>query len=75
MLSLLLLITMADDVFKKAESAPECLTVVAVNEGDTCSSIAQALNLTTNFFDSINPNLNCDSLFVGRWLCIEGSAN
>ncbi|KAF8011883.1 hypothetical protein BT93_I0114 [Corymbia citriodora subsp. variegata] len=49
-----------------------CDKVVGVNSGDTCFSIAQQSQLSSESFSSINPNLNCDALFVGQWLCISG---
>ncbi|KAL5977015.1 hypothetical protein ACLOJK_021353 [Asimina triloba] len=29
---------------------------------------------TAEDFCAINPNLDCDNLFVGQWLCVAGSA-
>ncbi|WJZ96275.1 hypothetical protein VitviT2T_014975 [Vitis vinifera] len=58
-----------------AKATPECDTVVGVESGDTCFDIADKFQLTTEFFDSINPNLNCDALFVGQWVCVDGTAN
>ncbi|KAF8011964.1 hypothetical protein BT93_I0174 [Corymbia citriodora subsp. variegata] len=49
-----------------------CDKVVGVNSGDTCSAIAQQSQLSSEALSSINPNLNCDALFVGQWLCISG---
>ncbi|KAF8011965.1 hypothetical protein BT93_I0175 [Corymbia citriodora subsp. variegata] len=49
-----------------------CDKVVGVDGGDTCFSIAQQSQLSSVSFSSINPNLNCDALFVGQWLCISG---
>lgn len=54
--------------------SPDCDTVVGVESGDTCFDIAQDFGLTTEFFNSINPNIKCDDLFVGQWVCIEGTA-
>ncbi|XAR66384.1 Chitinase [Bertholletia excelsa] len=56
-------------------SGPTCDEVVGVESGDTCFAIAQAFNLTNDFFNSINPNVNCTALFVGQWICVDGSAN
>ncbi|OMO65037.1 Peptidoglycan-binding Lysin subgroup [Corchorus olitorius] len=56
------------------KSGPQCTNVYGVASGDTCFAVQQAFNLTTAFFDSINPNLVCDSLFVGQWLCVAGKA-
>ncbi|KAF8011960.1 hypothetical protein BT93_I0170 [Corymbia citriodora subsp. variegata] len=49
-----------------------CQTVVMVASGDTCFAIAQEVNLNIDIFYSFNPNLNCDALFVGQWLCTGG---
>ncbi|CAL5391375.1 unnamed protein product [Camellia sinensis] len=57
------------------QAAPNCDTVYGVEIGDTCFSVTQQFNLTTEFFAEINPNLVCDKVFVGQWLCIVGSAN
>ncbi|KAL3740436.1 hypothetical protein ACJRO7_021683 [Eucalyptus globulus] len=60
--------------FKKAIAAgPQCDTVHGVESGDTCFDVAKASNLTPVFFDALNPNLNCTALFIGQWLCIEGT--
>ncbi|KAL9377641.1 hypothetical protein Peur_028976 [Populus x canadensis] len=77
-LSFLLIISMAESRILGtagffAESTPECDDVVGVASGDTCFTIAQSFNLTAASFDAINPNLNCNALFVGQWLCVAGS--
>nr|GLL45759.1 hypothetical protein DCAR_004146 [Ipomoea trifida] len=56
-------------------AGPSCFTVVGVKEGDTCFDIAKSFNVSTKDFNAINPNLNCTALFIGQWLCIEGSVN
>ncbi|KAF6163133.1 hypothetical protein GIB67_024997 [Kingdonia uniflora] len=53
---------------------PKCKSVFGVRAGDTCFAITQLVNITTNFFLSINPNLVCNELFVGQWLCVAGTA-
>lgn len=50
----------------------KCDSVYGVKSGDTCFGVAQMFNLSTEFFDAINPNLNCTALFVGQWLCLDG---
>ncbi|KAF8029675.1 hypothetical protein BT93_E2182 [Corymbia citriodora subsp. variegata] len=78
-LSLLLAVTTAENKLIKgvrilaANSAPECDTGFAVRVGDSCSSVAEIFSLTSDFFNSINPNLDCNSLFVGQWLCVQGT--
>ena len=57
------------------KSTPLCDAVIGVESGDTCFDIADKFQLTTEFFDSINPNLNCDALFVGQWVCVDGSGS
>jgi hypothetical protein len=56
-----------------AKSTPECDDVVGVASGDTCFTIAQSFNLTAASFDAINPNISCNALFVGQWICVAGS--
>lgn len=58
-----------------AEHTPECKSVYAAEDGDTCTTIIQKFSLTTDFFGAVNPNLNCDNIFVGQWLCINGTVN
>ncbi|KAK8275488.1 hypothetical protein V6Z12_D10G140600, partial [Gossypium hirsutum] len=76
MISFLLIINMAETGFiehgKAKELTPTCVSIYGQQEGDTCFSITQAFNLTLDFFLQINPNLNCDSIFVGEWLCVDG---
>ncbi|RWR93270.1 Peptidoglycan-binding Lysin subgroup [Cinnamomum micranthum f. kanehirae] len=80
MLSLLLIISIAEarlfgsvQVFERKDPAPVCITVHGVVSGETCFSVTQTFNLTTEFFSVINPNLNCDAIFVGQWLCVSGT--
>ncbi|KAF8029676.1 hypothetical protein BT93_E2183 [Corymbia citriodora subsp. variegata] len=71
-LSLLLGVSMAENKLIKgfrileANSALQCGAAYGVRAGDTCFSVAEASHLTTSVFNSINPNLNCDALFVGQ---------
>ncbi|EEF36732.1 conserved hypothetical protein [Ricinus communis] len=60
--------------FGNAKSTPECDSVYGAQDGDTCTSLAAQFDLTLEFFSSINPNLNCDAIFVGQWLCTDGTA-
>ncbi|XVF37683.1 hypothetical protein REPUB_Repub20aG0030800 [Reevesia pubescens] len=57
---------------KAKKFTPNCVSIYGAEEGDTCFSISQAFNLTSDFFDAINPNLNCKKIFVGQWLCVDG---
>ncbi|KAF6163325.1 hypothetical protein GIB67_025189 [Kingdonia uniflora] len=79
--SLLLLVSMseASGLFglgfgKVSQSAPTCDTVIGRGPEDTCFAIAKQFKLTTEFFNAINPNINCDVLFVGQWICVAGTA-
>ncbi|GMI72787.1 hypothetical protein HRI_000948000 [Hibiscus trionum] len=75
-IAVLVLVSMAESRglgFPK-KSLPSCSIVYGVQSGDTCFGVSQAFNLTTTFFGSVNPNLDCDSLFVGQWLCVVGTA-
>ncbi|XVE81039.1 hypothetical protein DITRI_Ditri15bG0031000 [Diplodiscus trichospermus] len=78
LLSLLLIFNMAESKFfgighlKAKKLTPTCLSIYGAEEGDTCFSITQAFNLTSDFFNQINPNLDCDQIFAGQWLCVDG---
>ncbi|KAK1304653.1 hypothetical protein QJS10_CPB11g01022 [Acorus calamus] len=54
--------------------APQCFSVYGVESGDTCFAIRQEFNLTAAEFGAVNPNLECDKLFPGQWLCVVGRA-
>ncbi|KAK3011122.1 hypothetical protein RJ639_012681 [Escallonia herrerae] len=80
MISLLFIVSKVDSRtlgagLTRGKPTPHCDEVLSVESGDTCFAITQALNMTTAFFDAINPNLNCRNLFVGEWLCIAGTVN
>ncbi|KAF9587458.1 hypothetical protein IFM89_003397 [Coptis chinensis] len=59
----------------KAQASPSCQAVFGVPENETCFDITQKFSLTTEFFIAINPNINCDKLFVGQWICVAGTVN
>ncbi|KAG8385631.1 hypothetical protein BUALT_Bualt03G0065200 [Buddleja alternifolia] len=81
MLSLLIIITIAESrsIFGigigVGTTGLSCESVVGVKSDDTCFGIANTNNLTITSFQAINPNLNCTALFVGQWLCTDGSFN
>ncbi|KAK9085064.1 hypothetical protein Sjap_025475 [Stephania japonica] len=80
LLTLLLIASVAESRFlgyKKATTpAPTCFTPYGVQSGETCFSIKKKFDLSDDaHFSAINPNLNCDGLFVGQWICISGSSN
>ncbi|KAM5580909.1 hypothetical protein ABKV19_010230 [Rosa sericea] len=77
--SLLLIISLAESkllgvTFKDDNSAIVCNSVYGAKAGDTCGSVVDKFELSLDFFLSINPNINCDSFFVGQWLCTDGTA-
>ncbi|KAF5739079.1 hypothetical protein HS088_TW12G00277 [Tripterygium wilfordii] len=53
----------------------QCASVYGVAAGETCFAVTQKFNLTSEVFASINPNLNCNVIFVGQWICVNGSVN
>ncbi|XP_057792620.1 lysM domain-containing protein ARB_03442-like isoform X2 [Salvia miltiorrhiza] len=79
-LSLVLMMSIAESVnlrvgFKKQDAADAvCNSVHGTESDETCSSVAQEFNLSLDEFLAINPNINCDSVFVGQRLCVDGSA-
>ncbi|KAH7566071.1 hypothetical protein JRO89_XS08G0079100 [Xanthoceras sorbifolium] len=52
----------------KPNSTSQCDSAFGVASGDTCYAITQQYKLTVEVFDSINPNINRDALFVGQWV-------
>ncbi|KAG5597035.1 hypothetical protein H5410_038267 [Solanum commersonii] len=52
---------------------PDCNRIYAAQAGDTCESLIKFFNLKAQDFSDINPNLNCDKIFVGEWLCTNGT--
>ncbi|KAM7490575.1 hypothetical protein LguiA_033496 [Lonicera macranthoides] len=62
--------------FKKTDAVTViCDAIYGQEEGDTCFSVAQTFNLSLESFLEINPNINCDAIFVGQWLCVGGSVS
>nr|XP_016460506.1 PREDICTED: lysM domain-containing protein ARB_03442-like [Nicotiana tabacum] len=51
-----------------------CSKIYGANIGDTCFSIMQNFSVTPEAFTTFNPNLNCDKMFVGEWICLDGSS-
>ncbi|KAG6404870.1 hypothetical protein SASPL_132447 [Salvia splendens] len=56
----------------KAKSILICTEPYGAADGDTCFSITKSFNLTTDFFTAMNPNLDCDKIFISQWLCVDG---
>ncbi|KAK8519538.1 hypothetical protein V6N12_025573 [Hibiscus sabdariffa] len=76
LISLLLIINMAESRLSQFESDDVLQLDMErpkhQKEGDTCISICDAFTLNINSFLALNPNLNCDKIFVGEWLCVDG---
>ncbi|KAG6646898.1 hypothetical protein CIPAW_07G040700 [Carya illinoinensis] len=53
----------------------ECNSVYGAEDGDTCTGIIQKFGLNDEFFSTINPNLSYEKIFLGQWLCINGTVN
>ena len=51
-----------------------CSEVHGVQAGETCFTVAQAEGLTQDVFLSFNPNINCQSVFVGQWVCLAATS-
>ncbi|KAL3746106.1 hypothetical protein ACJRO7_015112 [Eucalyptus globulus] len=49
-----------------------CHELAQVNSEDTCYAIAQQYESTLDTLYSINPNVNCDDLSIGQYLCVSG---
>ncbi|KVH96964.1 Peptidoglycan-binding lysin domain-containing protein [Cynara cardunculus var. scolymus] len=62
------------DGFQKANPVVACKKVIGVQVGDDCSTISQAHKLSMESFLVINPNIKCESTFVGQWVCVDGTA-
>ncbi|ESR45384.1 hypothetical protein CICLE_v10003398mg [Citrus x clementina] len=76
-LALLLIVSMAESsnfAVGLVKSPPTCDSAYGAQEGDTCSDVSKKFKLSNELFLAINPNINCDAVFVGQWLCIVGSA-
>ncbi|KAF8766124.1 hypothetical protein HU200_007621 [Digitaria exilis] len=51
-----------------------CSKAHAVKVGETCFSIAEAAGLTQDQFLGFNPNINCEKVFIGQWVCIAATS-
>ncbi|KAK4714300.1 hypothetical protein R3W88_020207 [Solanum pinnatisectum] len=54
-----------------SQAIPTCTVIYNVDTGDTCDSIIKSFEAEK--FSSLNPNLNCDNLFVGEYVCLNGT--
>ncbi|KAK1583059.1 hypothetical protein Q3G72_020670 [Acer saccharum] len=69
MIALIFSFTMANFGFLDGKAS--CEKVYVVRSGDTCTAITQMFKLSPVTFDSINPNLNCNELSPGQWICVS----
>lgn len=51
----------------------ECYNAYGVESGDTCNGIINYFGLKSQVFYSTNPNIDCDDLFLGQWVCVRGT--
>ena len=51
-----------------------CNKVHGVKTGETCCSVGEGAGLTQDQFLGFNPNLCCEKLFVGQWICLEATS-
>ncbi|KAJ8561116.1 hypothetical protein K7X08_027306 [Anisodus acutangulus] len=58
----------------KSNATLVCNSTYGAELGDTCFDVAQKFKLTAVEFGALNPNLYCDNIFVGQWLCVAGFA-
>ncbi|WVZ68583.1 hypothetical protein U9M48_017509 [Paspalum notatum var. saurae] len=66
-------VTMADAL--PGEASPLiCEKPYGVQKHETCFAVAQAEGLTVKQFLRFNPNVNCDNLFIGQWVCLAAVA-
>ncbi|KAK7319608.1 hypothetical protein RJT34_04331 [Clitoria ternatea] len=65
--SLLVMLLVAETV-----ADPICSSVHGVQVDETCTLIIQKFNLDERHFLDINPNINCNLIFVGQWVCVDG---
>ncbi|KAF8663912.1 hypothetical protein HU200_055252 [Digitaria exilis] len=49
-----------------------CTKIYGVQQRhETCFALAQAGELSLEQFFSFNPNINCQKLFIGQWICLS----
>ncbi|KAL3740432.1 hypothetical protein ACJRO7_021679 [Eucalyptus globulus] len=77
-LSLLLAVSMAENkliegvgILGEKDSKLECATAYGVRGGDNCTSVAETFSLSPGIFADINPNVDCNDLLLGQWLCVQ----
>ncbi|KAF8748388.1 hypothetical protein HU200_012921 [Digitaria exilis] len=66
---LLVAVTLADAL--PPASPLVCDKVYGVQKHETCFAVAQAEGLSLKKFLRFNPNINCNNLFIGQWICLH----
>ncbi|KAJ1285716.1 hypothetical protein BS78_03G298200 [Paspalum vaginatum] len=66
-------VAMADAHPPAAASPLICKKAYGVRERETCFAVAQAQGLTLKQFLLFNPNINCNKLFIGQWVCLAAA--
>uniref|UniRef100_A0A0D9V6I3 LysM domain-containing protein n=1 Tax=Leersia perrieri TaxID=77586 RepID=A0A0D9V6I3_9ORYZ len=51
-----------------------CNKVHGVQKAETCFTVSQSAGLTQDQFLAFNPNINCEKVFVGQWVCLDATA-
>ena len=59
--------------FQKGPKYKNFTKVHGVLERETCFAVAQATGLTLKQFLSFNPNIICQKLFIGQWVCLDAA--
>ncbi|CAO1943402.1 unnamed protein product [Urochloa humidicola] len=59
-----------------ADAAPPalpliCLKPYGIKEHETCFAVSQTTGLSLKKFLRFNPNINCNNLFIGQWVCLN----
>ncbi|KAF4382555.1 hypothetical protein CsatB_020847 [Cannabis sativa] len=52
-----------------------CQGIYGVQSGDNCAGIVKMFSLDSETFTFINPNLVCNNIFAGQWVCVSGQLN
>ena len=52
-------------------TASGCAASYSVKQGDSCSSITNDLKLQSNVLQTLNPNINCNRLYLSQQLCVK----
>nr|CAB3478510.1 unnamed protein product [Digitaria exilis] len=66
---LVVVVTLADAL--PLASPLVCDKVYGVQKHETCFAVAQAEGLSLKKFLRFNPNINCNNLFIGQWVCLH----